>query len=201
MVEASHARPHAGTAVLPPSGPPVRTLGPALRSLPPSQQPPRPKSRRLRPLQPRQRRLWRRRWSEGPCSSPAPPNTVSLARTSMLVTTGEVSAILGWSDALLDFGSLLPTAQLRGRSNACEKGLGEAKHAGKEGVACMLMAPGPSSWAAGATESRRWWRAELLFDPELAPRVLGASWKVLRAARLQARAANALDSSPSPRDY
>jgi len=93
----------------------------------------------------------------------------------MLVTNGEASAILGWSDALLDFGSLLPTAQLRGELNACERGLGEAKHAGKEGVACMLMAPGPSSWAVGATESRRWWRAELVFDPELAPRVLGAS--------------------------
>ena len=115
----------------------------------------------------------------------------------MLVTIGEVSAILGWSDALLDFGLLLPTAQLRGELNVCERGLGEAKHAGKEGVACMLMASEPSSWAAGATptESRRWWRAELFFDPELAPRVLGASWKVLRAARLQARAANALDSS------
>ena len=38
------------------------------------------------------------------------------------------------------------------------------------------------------------------FDPELAPRVLGASWKVLRAARLQARATNALDSSRIERD-
>ena len=119
----------------------------------------------------------------------------------MSATIGEVSAILGWSDALLDFGLLLPTAQLRGELNACERGLGEAKHAGKEGIACMLMASGPSSWAVGATDSRRWWRAELCFDPELAPRVLGASWKVLRAARLQARATNALDSSRIERDY
>ena len=108
----------------------------------------------------------------------------------MLVTNGEASAILGWSDALLDFGSLLPTAQLRGELNACERGLCEAKHAGKEGVACMVMVSGPSSWAAGATESRRWWRAELLFDPELAPRVLGASE--------EAHAADGNDSSSSP---
>ena len=93
----------------------------------------------------------------------------------MPATIGMFSAILGWSDALLDFGSLLPTAQPRGRRNACERGLGEAKHAGKEGIACMLMASGPSSWAVGATENRRWGRAELTFDPELAPRVLGAS--------------------------
>ena len=93
----------------------------------------------------------------------------------MSATIGEVSAILGWSDALLDFGSLLPTAQPRGRRNACERGLGEAKHAGKEGIACMLMASGPSSWAVGATETRRWWRADLFFDTELAPRVLDAS--------------------------
>ena len=31
---------------------------------------------------------------------------------------------------------------------------GEAKQAGMEGATCMLIAPGPSSWAAGATERR-----------------------------------------------
>ena len=54
--EASHARPHARTAVLPPSGPPVQAQRPALRPLPPSQPPPRPHYRRLRPLQPRPQR-------------------------------------------------------------------------------------------------------------------------------------------------
>ena len=64
----------------------------------------------------------------------------------------------------------------------------------------MLMAPGPSSWAAGATGSRSPVGVEENIDPEVAPPAAGASEEVLRAARLQARAANALDSSPIERD-
>ena len=101
MAEASHALPHAGTAGLPPSGRPVRALGPALRLLQPSQPPPRPESRRLRPLRPRQQRPWRPRSIDAPSSSPAPPMTVLLAGRSMVATIGGLCLILGQQDALL----------------------------------------------------------------------------------------------------
>ena len=41
------------------------------------------------------------------------------------------------------------------RQNALQNGASAgAKHAGKKRRTCMLMMPGPSSWAAGATGSR-----------------------------------------------
>ena len=64
----------------------------------------------------------------------------------------------------------------------------------------MLMAPGPSSWAAGATESRSPVGAAPNLDPEVAPRAVGAFEEAHWAARLQARETNALDSSPKTRD-
>ena len=200
MVEASHARPHAGTAVPPPSGPPVRALGPALRPLPPSQPPPRPESRRWRPLRARQRRPYKPWSMDAPSSSPAPPSTVSLALRSVPAPIGVVYAVLGWSEASLDVGPLPPRELPRGRSDARERGSREAKKRsgeGWQGAGDMLAS---SSWLGRATESRSPVAGDRNIDPDLAPRVIGASWKVLRAARLQAREANALDSTPQARD-
>ena len=200
MVEASHARPHVGTAVLPPSGPPVRTLGPALRSLPPSQQLPQPKSRRLRPLRARQRRPYEP-WSiDAPSSTPAPPSAASLALRSVPATIGGVCAVLGWSGASLDVGPLPPRELPRGQTDARERGSGEAKKRsgeGSRGVGDMLASP---SWLGREAGSNSPVAVDQIFDSEMAPRVLGASWKALRAARLQAREANALDSSRIERD-
>ena len=101
MAEASHARPHASTAVLPPPVPPMWALRPAPGPLPPSQPPLRPDSRRLRPVRPRPRRPWRPRSIDAPSSPPAPPMTVLLAWRSMVVTNGGACLILGRQDALL----------------------------------------------------------------------------------------------------
>ena len=70
----------------------------------------------------------------------------------------------------------------------------DAKHAGNERLACMLMAPGPLSWVAGATESRSPVGAEPNLDPEVAPHAVGAFEEAHWAARLQARKTNAFSS-------
>ena len=107
MTGASHAWPSAYLAVLPPSGPPVRAMGPVLRPLLPSPPPPWPHNRRhRRPPQP----WWRpsRRPSTAARSSPAtPPVTVLLAAKSMVVTIGGLSLLLGRPDTLLAVGTRL----------------------------------------------------------------------------------------------
>ena len=118
----------------------------------------------------------------------------------MPATIGGVCAVLGWSGASLDVGPLPPRELPRGRSDARERGSGEAKKRsgeGSQGVADMLASP---SWLGRAAGSRSPVVVDQILDSELAPRVLGASWKALRAARLQAREANALDSSRDRRD-
>ena len=72
----------------------------------------------------------------------------------MVVTIGEACLILGQQDALLAVETRLWRCVKSGPKRHKLGASADAKHAGKEGVACMLMAPGPSSWAAGATESR-----------------------------------------------
>ena len=64
----------------------------------------------------------------------------------------------------------------------------------------MLMAPGPSSWMAGATESRLPVDADRIFDPELHLRAAVSSDEVHRAVRLQARESNASSSSHSKQE-
>ena len=51
----------------------------------------------------------------------------------MPATIGVVSAILGWPDASLAVGPLLPREQPRGGSEARERGSGEAKNRSGEG--------------------------------------------------------------------
>ena len=59
----------------------------------------------------------------------------------------------------------------------------------------MLMAPGPSSWAAGAPDSRSPVGADSKIGPEVDARAVVASQEAHRAVRLLARESNALTSS------
>ena len=113
---------------------------------------------------------------------------------------GRVYAVLGWSEASLDVWLLLPRELPRGRSDARERGSREAKKRsgeGSRGVGDMLASP---SWLGRAAPMRSPVAGDRNIDPEVAPRVIDASKKALRAARLQAREANALDSSSNSRD-
>ena len=107
MTGASHAWPCAYLAVLPPSGPPVRAMGPVLRPLQPSPPPPWPHNRRhRRPPQP----WWRpsrRPSTDARCSPSTPPVTVLLAARSMVETVGGLCSLLGRQDALLAVGTRL----------------------------------------------------------------------------------------------
>ena len=86
-------------------------------------------------------------------------------------------------------------------NQACVRASANAKHAAKAGLGCMLMAPGPSGWVAGATESRLPVGAEQVVGPKVDPRAVVASKEALMAARLQARKPNAMGSSTNTRDY
>ena len=62
------------------------------------------------------------------------------------------------------------------RQNALKNGASnEAECAGKERLACMLMAPGPSSWAAGATGSLSPVGADRNVGPKVDPRAVVAA--------------------------
>ena len=101
------------------------------------------------------RRVQSRRSSvDARCLPPTPPITVLLAARSMVVTIGALSLLLGRQDALLAVEMRLWRWDKMGQNGTQKRACGEAKHAGKEARACMLKALGPSSWAAGATESR-----------------------------------------------
>ena len=56
-----------------------------------------------------------------------------------------------------------------------QRSSGKAVHAGSERLACMLRTPGPSSWVAGATESRSPVGAGRRIGPQGAPRAAVAS--------------------------
>ena len=195
MTGASHAWPCAYLAVLPPSGPPVRAMGPVLRPLQPCPPPPWPHNRRhRRPPQPWPRPSGRQS-IDARCSPSTPPVTVLLAARSMVETVGGLCSLLGRQDTLLAVGTRLSRWDKMGQNGTKWRAPGEAKQAGMEGPTCMLMAPGPSSRTAGATESRLPVDADRKFDPELHLRAAVASDEVHRAVRLQARESNALTSS------
>ena len=92
----------------------------------------------------------------------------------MVATIGGLCLILGQQDALLAVATRLWRWEKRGSKRDKLGGSADAKHAGKEGVACMLMAPGPSSWAAGATESRSPVGGDRTFGPKVDLRALVA---------------------------
>ena len=138
---------------------------------------------------------------DAPSSPPTPPVAVLLARGSVLVTSGGLCLILGRQDALLAAERRLSRWDIVRTNGAKEGASADAKHAGKERRTCMLMAPGPSGWAAGATESRSPVGDDPNLDRKVAHSAVGASEEPLRAARLQARTSNALDSAATTRDY
>ena len=112
---------------------------------------------------------------DAPSSPPTPPVAVLLARGSVLVTNGGLCLILGRQDALLAAERRLSRWDIVRTNGAKEGASADAKHAGKERRTCMLMAPGPSGWAAGATESRSPVGAEPNLDPKVAHSAVGAS--------------------------
>ena len=72
-----------------------------------------------------------------------------------MATIGGLCLILGQQNALLAVETRRGGGSKVGQSGAIKfRASADAKRAGKEGVVCMLMAPEPSSWAAGATVSR-----------------------------------------------
>ena len=71
-----------------------------------------------------------------------------------MATIGEICLILGHQNALLAVETRLWRCIKSGSKRHKFRASADAKRAGKEGVVCMLMAPEPSSWAAGATVSR-----------------------------------------------
>ena len=58
----------------------------------------------------------------------------------------------------------------------------------------MLKAPNPSGWLAGATQGHLPAADDGEFDPKVDAPAIGASEEPHRAARLQVREANGLDS-------
>ena len=61
-----------------------------------------------------------------------------------MVTTGALCFILGLQNALLAFETRLWRWDKVGQNDACVRASAEAKHASKERLVCMVMAPGPS---------------------------------------------------------
>ena len=118
-----------------------------------------------------------------------------------MVTTGGPCLILCRMNALLAVDTRLWRWVEMSENDACVRVSADAKHAGKERLRCMLMAPGPSGWVAGATESRLPEGAEQVVGPKVDPRAVVASKEALMAARLQARKPNAMGSSTNTRDY
>ena len=110
----------------------------------------------------------------------------------MVVTSGSVWLVLGRKDTLLAIETRLWRMDRRHVNQACVRASANAKHAAKAGLGCMLMAPGPSGWVAGATESRLPVGAEQVVGPKVDPRAVIASKEALMAVRLQARKPNAL---------
>ena len=62
----------------------------------------------------------------------------------MVVTSGSVWLVLGRKDALLAIETRLWRMDEQSVNDACVRASANVKHAGKEGLGCMLMAPGPS---------------------------------------------------------
>ena len=61
-----------------------------------------------------------------------------------MVAMGAACMILGGQDALLAIETRLWRMDEQSVNDACVRASANVKHAGKEGLGCMLMAPGPS---------------------------------------------------------
>ena len=62
----------------------------------------------------------------------------------MVVAMGGACFILGRQDALVAIETCLWRMDRRSVNEACVRASANVKHAGKEGLGCMLMAPEPS---------------------------------------------------------
>ena len=98
----------------------------------------------------------------------------------MVATRDAVYSVLGLQDALLAAETRLWRELENTRCEARERASSEAKHAGKEGLAGILMAPRPSRWAAGAMMSRSPVGARRNIGPEVDRRAAAASDKATR---------------------
>ena len=97
----------------------------------------------------------RRPSSIGPsCASPQPPAAASLAAASVMVMIGNVCAFSGEKATSFPTETCLSRDQSAAPSAAHGRRPGDAKRAGKEARAGVLMAAKPSSWLAGARIGR-----------------------------------------------
>ena len=92
-----------------------------------------------------------------------------------MVAIGATCMILGEQDALMAIETRLWRMDRPSVNEACVRASANVKHAGKEGLACMLMAPGSSGWVAGATGSRSPEGADGKCGPEVDLRAVCAS--------------------------
>ena len=91
--------------------------------------------------------------SIGPsCAPPAPPRAASLAATSVVVMVGDVCAISGEKTASFAVDIDLWRSSQKRYQMACETRSANAKRAGKEGLADVLVVAEPSSRLAGARD-------------------------------------------------